>query len=291
MRLHQDSTFGLAESWRPGLFPIDCRDHARQPAADGVVYVETDGVRYAHPVATAFCIIAECQKTGSRNSSAAADASISRSVSALLNHQLDDGSFRYPVPVRRYGLVPGWSSAMAQGLVVAALREAEPYLGASDRARARAAGAAAADHLALPLDNGGCTFVGRHVLFFEECPTKPAPHILNGACFAIMGLAASWREADRALARKAALDMRAVIAEWDLGYWSRYDLQDRTPASPEYHALHIVLMNALDRMYPEMSFGTVARRFAAQAESRLGRGRALFSLVVRRLVDIARGLR
>lgn len=286
---NKNLSFAPAQQWNSRLFPLDWREHARLAEADGLVHVRDGMTSYHHPVATAFRIIADCQEL--RLQPAKASPQIAASLGALLALQKDDGSFRYPVEVKRYGLSPGWSSAMAQGLVISACREAEFWVPSADRARVQAAAAAAADHLLLPLGQGGCTFVGERGIFFEECPSTPPPHILNGACFAIIGLASSWRVQDRELAARAADDLLAGITSWDLGHWSRYDLHDKTPASLDYQVLHASLMDALHRLYPALSFNVVGQRFRSQAESRSGRARAFGALSVRRLWDVARGAR
>ncbi|GAA3711976.1 hypothetical protein GCM10022399_30980 [Terrabacter ginsenosidimutans] len=271
-------------------FPLDWRELARPSGADGGVHVGTGSIQYLHPVATCFNLIARAQSARLSQTETQFEA-IQAGLHALLQAQGADGSFRYPVPVPRYGLQPGWSSALAQGLFVAAVSETVDRLNASDRGRAYDAVGAAVDHMMTPVDKGGCTVTDELGIFLEECPKDKPPYILNGAALAVIGLSCSSDASHRMIADEAAESLARRMGAWDLGYWSRYDLQDPSPSSPDYHALHVSVIRALDGRFPDAGFDEWAIRFADQASSPVNRGRALGSLAVRRVLDVARGRR
>ena len=172
-----------------------------------------------------------------------------------------DGGWRYPVPAPRYRIDPGWYSAMAQGLATSVLLRA--YDITTEQSYADAADAATA-LLLKPLQEGGCAHYdssGRP--FLEECPTDPPCHILNGAVFALIGLCEretrSGGQANVAAARRLAAD----LSQFDIGYWSRYDLRFAAPATMAYHSLHISLLNVAARLSGDQVFTSTALRWSS----------------------------
>ena len=271
----------------PEVFPLDWRQHAATADADGAVRRRSVEGPYVHPVETAFRIIADLQTyalTSDAGEREAASAAVARAVETLVRAQLADGSFRYPVPVRRYAVAPGWSSGMAQGLVHHAFSAGATFLVPSSRERVRVSAELALEHLLTPVADGGCTdYDGAGRPFFEECPGRPLPYIFNGAVFAVLGLATSAQPRALEAARSAAERLAEMLPSWDLGYWSRYDLLDRTPSSPDYHNLHVELLRALARRYPDLPFAAAAGRFDAQRAVLRNRARAFSTLAVSRL--------
>lgn len=130
--------------------------------------------------------------------------------------------------------------------------------------------------------------------FPEEYPTSPSSCVLNGAIFALWG----YHDVDVGLGDRAAREafvsyvdtLAANIHRWDTGFWSRYDLFPhpvRNVASSFYHGLHVVQLEALNRLEPRAQLAEAQRRFAAYAASARDRRRAferkaLFRLVVPR---------
>jgi hypothetical protein len=161
--------------------------------------------------------------------------------------QDDNGGWRYPVPVPRYGVSPGWYSAMAQGLAVSVMLRGytltrEPsFLDACHGAM---------ELMLRPLSAGGCSHYddqGRP--FPEECPSDPVGHILNGAVFALFGLMEFGRHLGTTVEAEQAADRICdSLTAFDLGYWTRYDLRYRAPASLAYHCLHVSLLTAAGRL-------------------------------------------
>jgi hypothetical protein len=235
-----------------GRYPLDLRRTSRlfRLDHDGVVAVAgPDGRPYRNPVSVSLYALARHADGGGPRFLAQADY--------LRASQDADGGWRYPVPVRRYLVEPGWYSAMAQGLAISVLLRAHDATG--QRSYLDAAGAAAALML-RPLDAGGCAHydeAGRP--FLEECPSDPPSHILNGAVFALIGLneyEARWDGGGWAVA--AGRRLAAEVGRYDLGYWSRYDLWFAAPASLAYHSLHISLLEVAERLLGHGAFGRVA---------------------------------
>ena len=274
----------------PRVFPIDWRERSTSADADGAVRVTSPAGPYVHPVESAFRIIALHQTlelTLIHERPPDTHVQLERTAHALMNSQSRDGSFRYPVGVPRYATPPGWSSGMAQGLVFYSLTATQPHLSPETADRARSCAGRALDHLLLSIEDGGCSDyddLGRP--FFQECPSDPSSYILNGAAFAILGLQVSGSEAAQRAAGQAALRLGEMLPQWDLGYWSRYDLFDRTPSSPDYHSLHVTLLRALGQCYPTQPFSAAADRMAEQRARRSNRAHAFASLIAHRATDV-----
>lgn len=268
------------------LYPLDWRRWAAEPDPDGAVRADDGcGGRYVHPVATAFRGLADIHAIHLGGATYPLQQRLSSTVEALLNAQQIDGSWRYPVPVPRYAALPGWSSGMAQGLVTSLLVRAEPFLSDKCRDRSRLAAEHAIAHMLMPVIQGGCAVLDSNGKpFLEECPSEPPPFILNGACFALLGLHDYEDRAGGTSARAAAERLHCLLHRWDLGYWSRYDLLSTAPSSPDYHRLHISLLTVLGERHPDLSFSTRAARFEDYRASMPRRARALSSLITERLV-------
>jgi heparosan-N-sulfate-glucuronate 5-epimerase len=238
-----------------GPYPLDLRPVSRsfRIGPDGVVAVPgPDGRPYRNPVSVSLYALAR----HAEGLSGEGLAGFLAQAGYLRASQDGDGGWRYPVPVARYRVAPGWYSAMAQGLAISVLLRA--YDETSERSHLDAAGAAARLML-RPLDSGGCAHydqAGRP--FLEECPTDPPSHILNGAVFALIGLCEY--EARTALvlgagpSAAAGLRLAAQLASYDLGYWSRYDMRFTAPASLAYHCLHISLLKVAGRLLGDDAF-------------------------------------
>lgn len=250
-----------------GPYPLDWRMHATDAPQSGTGIVLTHDRRLGHyenPVAMCLHALGRhadwCDGDGCPTAASAAEDFL-RHAGRLLLTQDDAGGWRYPVPVLRYGVAPGWRSAMAQGLTASVFLRAGDMTG--DPAYPHAAQAAVALML-RPVEAGGCACydaAGRP--FFEECPSVPPSRVLNGALFALIGL---WeleertgvRARERALAR-----LRGDLPQFDLGYWSAYDLRFRSPATRAYHRLHVSLLQAMAQFSGDPTLGSTATRWQA----------------------------
>jgi hypothetical protein len=167
-----------------------------------------------------------------------------------------DGALVWPYAVRvpKFGLEPGWLSALAQGQIASvfvrahqttgedrwaefALLAVEPLLGSSE--------------LVTETENGPV---------LEEAPCDPPNHILNGWIYGLWGLwdAAVGLDDGRSRAGfEAGIEcLRRSLGRYDLGWWTRYSLlagRVSDIAHPFYHRLHIDQTATLHRLtgFPE----------------------------------------
>jgi hypothetical protein len=113
-------------------------------------------------------------------------------------------------------------------------------------------------------------------LWYEEYPGTPPLHVLNGHVYCLFGVADYARATGDATAearwRRAAETARARLPEFDLGYWSAYDLRWREPVTLHYQKnIHIPQMRILAALTGEPEFTAVADRWERYWNSRLSR--------------------
>jgi hypothetical protein len=207
----------------------------------------------------------------------------------LVEAQADDGELRGCWPLRHDNpkypwLRAPWVSALAQGNGISALLRGWQAL-ENDRYREAAAAAYDALHagrtpMALTLEHGS-------ELWYEEYPAQPPLHVLNGHVYALLGVADHARalrdeEADGRW-RRAAGTAVAHLEQFDLGYWSAYDLRFREPVSLHYQRnIHVPLLRVLAALTGDTRFAATAQRWDDYAASRLARLRWGIALRLRR---------
>jgi hypothetical protein len=159
----------------------------------------------------------------------------------------DASGWPIPFPAKSYNTPETWLSAMTQGTVISVLARAYRLTG-EDVFLQTARRAVRTFELDIK-DSGVSTIVGNNGIFFEEVASYPATHILNGYIFALFGLydyVALTKEAHvTSLIQRSLVTLHTLIDEFDMGYWSRYDLLLHKPASLFYHSLHVNLLEAL----------------------------------------------
>lgn len=261
-----------------GPYFLDWRFHNKKltaKSASGIVMTEArNGVLYENPVAIAFYALgqhAELLESGDATSW----ESFILHAEQLLKTQDQNGGWAYPVEVPRYNVKPGWYSAMAQGMALSVFVRAH-YLTKSEKYRE--AIKRAANLLLLSTDQNGCSdydAAGRP--FLEECPSVPPSRVLNGAIFALWGL---WEASSRIQGLPVAECCSRLADElpgFDLGYWSRYDLRFKAPATRAYHVLHISQLRIVASLSGDIRFLETAQRWETAQRSRRNRLRAAMS--------------
>lgn len=152
-----------------------------------------------------------------------------------------------PFPSLKYNAAKPWLSALTQGNCISVLVRASRLTG--EEIFLQVARRAVHTFELDIRDNGVSTPVGDDGIFFEEVAAYPAAHILNGYLLALFGLydyvALTDDAAIKVLIQRSLVALHTFIDELDLGYWSRYDWLFQDPASQFYHALHVVLLQAL----------------------------------------------
>ncbi|MEV5436051.1 D-glucuronyl C5-epimerase family protein [Streptomyces sp. NPDC052682] len=267
---------------RPSRYPLDLRPMTAGSTLDHervVVTRAATGETYRNPVSVSLYALAQHTGALAAGRHGAAPEERPPGVQALLTQaawlrasQDGNGGWRYPVPVPRYGVRPGWYSAMAQGLAVSVLLRG--YATTGERSFLDAS-EGAVELMLRPLDAGGCSHydqLGRP--FPEECPSDPVSHILNGAVFALFGLWELSRHQNRLLHEGVADRLRDALPAFDLGYWTRYDLRHTAPASLAYHCLHVALLTAAGRVLADPRWLAVARAWDRYTHSPARRLRA-----------------
>ncbi len=202
-----------------------------------------------------------------------ARASAIRHAQWFVKNQDRTGAWRYPFPYRVGGmdvLLPrGWTSAMAQGQAISLLtrvhrihRGHPEYLRAARRALAP---------LEVPVSRGGLRTTHPAGVFYEEYPTRPASYTLNGFQFTMLGLAdlASFGDARaRRLYRQGEATLTKMLPLYDAGTTTAYHLGHLTRAprpvhqARGYHATHVMLLRAMDRIRPNPVFLRWSRQWA-----------------------------
>ena len=169
----------------------------------------------------------------------------------------------FPMPV--YRLTPPWPSAMAQGegmsLLLRAYEETKQTEFLTSAHRAFQA-------FLFPLNQGGVTYFdedGR--VWFEEYPSDPPSHVLNGMIFALIGIYEFWSvTADPSACRlfeSGILTLQKRLNDFDAGYGSRYDLLTKRVVGEKYHRIHIAQMRLLFDWTGEELFEKMANRWEA----------------------------
>lgn len=273
---------------QPARYPLDLRPMTAGSMLDHehvVVTRAATGATYRNPVSVSLYALAQHTRALAAGRSPATTDERPPGIQALLTQavwlraaQDSNGGWRYPVPVPRYGVRPGWYSAMAQGLAVSVMLRA--YATTGERSFLDAS-EGAVELMLRPLEAGGCSHydqLGRP--FPEECPSDPVSHILNGAVFALFGLCELSGHQGGTVHERVADRLRDSLPEFDLGYWTRYDLRHHAPASFAYHCLHTALLTAAGRALADprwLAVGTAWDRYTRSPTRRLraaaGKGR------------------
>jgi hypothetical protein len=174
--------------------------------------------------------------------------------------------WEYEVPVPKYGLVPPWCSALAQGQAASVFVRA--HLASGDEHLAELAARAIAS--ILPESPSGLLTLIPDGPVPEESPSNPPSLILNGWIYALWGL---WDvavglgdEKCRSVFEESMACLRRTIERYDVGWWSRYSLYPhRLPdlAKPFYHRLHVHQLEVTARLIGADDLRETARRWAA----------------------------
>jgi hypothetical protein len=213
-------------------------------------------------------------------------------LDAILRRQLDwllgDGMVLLPdsVPVwpqyyriDRYGLHDRWISALTQGQAISLLTRAAAYTGRREYLDWATRAARAFTDPGLPIvwhGEGGA-------IFFEEYPCVPPAHVLNGCLLAWLGLWDCARARQDTALRAYCLDalerIGATLPRYERGDWTRYDLQQDRPASPDYQEIHAALAETMARLVPgDPRWRQCALRWRRAADDPVWRCRVFFEV-------------
>lgn len=149
------------------------------------------------------------------------------------------------------------------------------------------AGFKAVDFMLRPYEEGGTAILEETGLFLEEYPQHPRRTVMNGWIFSIFGLydAALLDPARYQAALSQTVNtLKSHLSDYDTGFWSGYDVSGRI-ASPAYHSLHIAQLTVLGQLLDEPAFNALAEKFAAYAQKKMNRVRAIALKVVQKLLE------
>jgi heparosan-N-sulfate-glucuronate 5-epimerase len=171
-----------------------------------------------------------------------------KAVRWLISHQSNEGVWLTHFSMSRFGLHKPFPSAMVQGLSISCLIRAfllteEPEF--LDRARL------ALSPFHRDIREGGVASFDEGFVFYEEFPSIPYRHVLNGFIFALWGLYDLGRMKGHQDAERLYEHGIETLIEWlpryDLGYWSLYHIGagPKNPATVPYHRLHIAQLRVM----------------------------------------------
>lgn len=222
----------------------------------GVVVYIKDGGHFYHPTMVIECgLYALAAKLQGQDVGSTLEQYAERVLTLIDNsgHIKIPFSFYYYVSGGTFD--PGWLSALSQGEALSFLSRAYRMTGDE---RFVSAGNKIVTIMGLLITEGGVAHTTDNVglanhIFFEEYPSLPAAHTLNGHMSALLGLY-DWSLLGHGGARTLfdrGLDTLArLLPLYDLGGISAYDLgyithRTKVRATAAYHGLHIVQLNAL----------------------------------------------
>lgn len=178
---------------------------------------------------------------------------------------LANGAGGWPLPfsLPAYNASPMWLSALTQGNVISVLVRAYQL---TNEGTFLQSACRAVHTFELEIQDGGVAVsLGEKGVFFEEVAVEPASHILNGYILALFGLydylSCTGDARIDALIKRSLDGLHMLIDEFDMGYWSLYDLRFRTPATLFYHSLHITLLEVLARLSGCQHCAALAKRW------------------------------
>ncbi len=172
----------------------------------------------------------------------------------------------------RLGIKAPFISAMGQGLGISVLIRAhkvtknEAYVSTAEHAL---------EAFRFELSQGGVTArLKDGLVFYEEYPSNPFSHVLNGHIFALWGLYdfAVYRSdhSAREMFDRGTESLVSLLPSYDLGFWSRYGLFPHpipNIASPFYHESHIAQLRAMFMLTGIQDFDEYAKRWQRQFDS------------------------
>jgi D-glucuronyl C5-epimerase C-terminus len=133
----------------------------------------------------------------------------------------------------------------------------------------------AIDFMLLPIEKGGTAEFLNEEIILHEYTNKPA--ILNGWIFSFFGLyELSLILKDKRykeLVEISICSLKNHLNEFDLGYWSKYDM-GKMISSPFYHKLHIAQLKALVMIFGDLAFSEILVKFEKYQRSWWNRKRA-----------------
>ncbi len=207
----------------------------------------------------------------------------------IIDNQKEDGSWNCFGPI---GYPQYTVSSMGQGEAISVLVRA--YKITSD-IRWLDAAKKAMKFMLMPINKGGTLIVRGNDYFFEEYPDEAGEKrsVLNGWIFSLFGIHDYLLVVNdlkvKAIYAKSIETLKQHLKDYDMGYWSLYDITGRV-ASPAYHALHIALLNTLSDLTNQKVFKETADRWKIYNEKGFNRMRAIIRKAIQKLKESPEGI-
>jgi len=204
----------------------------------------------------------------------------------FVSRQTADGAWLTSFPRKKFGLQAGSPSAMIQGLAISTLVRA--YRITNEQAYRECAKRALSPFRLDVLKGGVSSFVDEHV-FYEEYPTVPPHHVLNGFIYALWGLYDLVRLDDHGEAKSLYDAGLKTLADWlprfDTGIWSLYHVSNgmKNPATVHYHRLHISQLEVMYALSGNDLFNEYAVRWDGYLQKKFNALRTLPAKILWRL--------
>jgi hypothetical protein len=198
----------------------------------------------------------------------------------------DTGAWVYDFDLDFYGPKAPWISGMAQGqgmsllLRVYQILPDDRFLEVTQQAY---------QVFLKPIPEGGvASYFPDGSLIFEEFPTDPPSHVLNGNIFALLGIydfGEFWNDQGaKELFRAAAKGLKKNLFRYDTGYWNLYDLHPtHRLASPMYIKVHVQLLTILAKVTGDTYFREIATTWQNYLNSPLCRFRWLMGKSIEKI--------
>ena len=188
----------------------------------------------------------------------------------LVQQQAQDGAWYYMYDFDNPPIRAPWPSAMAQGEALSVLARAYALTGneAYKKAGTNALGLFMGDTSA----GGVRSLMNQRYPFYEEVPSQPASHILNGFLYSLFGLY-DWQsitcQPARELWRAGFETLKNTLTNYDAGYWSYTDLYPGVAhvASFAYHDLHLAQLNVFKSVWTDSEISEVVARWQKYRQS------------------------
>ncbi len=170
---------------------------------------------------------------------------------------------------------PGWYSAMGQGQAISLLCRAFNFTSNQVYLKAALKGLKL---FVVDIKDGGITstVMGKYKMY-EEYPSEPSLHVLNGFIFSLIGLydlsklSKKHIEAER-LFQQGLKTLLNILPMYDNGHGTFYDLRHivvpghkPNRARWDYHAVHIKQLQLLNQIHPHKTFESILKRWIAYA--------------------------
>lgn len=176
------------------------------------------------------------------------------------------------VPLPQYKNPGPWKSAFAQARAISILLRGYQMTG--DNRYAELA-RKALKSFTIPFDQGGVMAMTEHGPFYEEYTAEIPTLVLNGMIFTLCGIYDFVRVFPEDQTAKTLFDdgirtLRSLLPDYDLGYWSRYNLcksdwyPETDPSTITYQHFHAFQLELLSQITGDEVFKLYSRKFRKQ---------------------------